>query len=79
MPPALIQQARNVELQRLQEMHRTVWEDALTGDREAIGTVLRLMERRAKLLGLDAPAKIDADLTITKIERVIVKASDKDG
>ena len=58
MPRALIQQARNVELQRLQDMHKAVWDKAIGGDQAAIAVVIRLMERRAKLLGLDAPAKV---------------------
>ena len=65
MPESLIKQARNIELQRLQDMHRAVWMDAITGDREAITTVLKLMERRSKLLGLDSPAKMDVDSKLT--------------
>jgi hypothetical protein len=36
-----------------------VWTKALNGDVRAVDSVLRIMERRAKLLGLDAPTKID--------------------
>jgi hypothetical protein len=34
------------------------------GDNSAIATVLRIMERRAKLLGLDMPVKIAQDVTV---------------
>jgi hypothetical protein len=65
MPDSLVKQARNIELQRLQDMHKALWFDALSGDREAVVTVLRLMERRAKLLGLDSAAKVDLDNKLT--------------
>jgi hypothetical protein len=33
------------------------------GDNQAINTICRLMERRARLLGLDMPVKIEQDVT----------------
>ena len=36
----------------------------MQGDNSAIATVLRIMERRAKLLGLDMPVKIAQDVTV---------------
>ena len=64
MPDSLLKHARNIELQRLQDMHRAVWMDAITGDQDAIATVLKLMERRTKLLGLDSPTKMSSTTTI---------------
>ena len=55
---ALVGQQRQVELQRLDVVLQAVWEKACTGDLFAIDRYLKIAERRAKLLGLDAPAKV---------------------
>lgn len=50
---------RALDIARIDRMIQGVWPKATTGnDYPAIDRVLRLMERRAKLLGLDAPTKI---------------------
>ena len=43
---------------RLDRLHQAVWDAAINGDCYAIDRVLKLMERRAKLFGLDAPNKV---------------------
>jgi hypothetical protein len=53
---------RAVELERLDRLQVAVWNRALKGDDRAIATVLRLMERRAKLLGLDEAIKVQAQV-----------------
>lgn len=45
------------ELSRLDAMLQGVWPDARKGGQGAIDRVLKIMERRSKLLGLDAPEK----------------------
>jgi putative sterol carrier protein len=42
-----------IELERLDAMLLGLWRDARTGDVKAIGSVLKIMDRRAKYLGLD--------------------------
>lgn len=49
---------RELELQRLDEMFLVVFEQAEGGHLEAVDRALKIMDRRAKLLGLDAPAKV---------------------
>ncbi len=49
------EELRQLELERLDRMHQAVWASAEQGNHEAIDTVLKLMNRRAKLRGLDAP------------------------
>jgi len=49
---------RQLELERLDTMLMGLWTPAARGDHAAIDRVLKIMERRARLLGLDAPAKI---------------------
>ena len=47
-----------LEANRLDALQMGVWSDAVKGDIPAINAVLKIMERRAKLLGLDAPTKV---------------------
>lgn len=51
-------QVRTLELQRLDNMFRHAFEAIEKGDIRAIDQALRCMVRRAKLLGLDMPAKL---------------------
>ena len=48
---------RRLESDRLDRLQRGFWPAAIEGDGEAADRVLRIMARRAKLLGLDAPTK----------------------
>lgn len=47
------EELRALELYRLDELHRAVWSKALRGNLAAVDRVLKIMERRAKLCGLD--------------------------
>ncbi len=53
------------EISRLDGMLCGLWDLATSGDVQAVDRVLRIMERRSKLLGLDAPVRVghggDAD------------------
>lgn len=49
---------RQVELARLDALHEVVWTMALAGDLHAVDRVLRIAERRARLMGLDAPTRV---------------------
>jgi len=51
-------EVRKLELARLDRAQRSAWERMLHGDLDALGKVLKVMEHRAKLLGLAAPEKI---------------------
>jgi len=46
---------RRIELERLDKMYQSLWEQIESGSTRAIEMGLRIMERRAKLTGLDAP------------------------
>ena len=48
---------------RLDHLLQSVWTQAKEGDLKAVGTVLSIEERRAKLHGLDAVTKSALDLT----------------
>ena len=53
------EEARAVELARLDAMLKPLWPSAQRGNLKAIAAVLRLMERRAAYLGLDAPTRTE--------------------
>lgn len=46
---------RSMELRRLDELLSGLWPDATDGDTDAVSAVLRVMKRRAKMLGIDEP------------------------
>lgn len=66
------EQVRELEIDRLDRMLLALQPKIDAGDTRAIDTALRIMERRARLLGLDAPQSIDVtskgDALITRIE-----------
>lgn len=53
------EQVVSLELARLDRLLRGVWTDAIDGDVKAIGSALKIMERRAKYLNLDAAVAPD--------------------
>jgi hypothetical protein len=54
---------REQELDRVDRLQLALWPNAMKGDTRAVLTIVRLMERRAKLLGLDMPIKIEQEVT----------------
>ena len=54
---------REQELDRIDRLQLAAWPNAMKGSERAILAIVRLMERRAKLLGLDAPTRIQQDVT----------------
>jgi len=58
-----LDEMRKLESMRLDDLHFLLWPSAMQGDIPAINAILKIMERRAKLWGLDAPTKIMADIT----------------
>lgn len=54
-----------LELERLDRMQLAVYEDAIKGDDKKIQTVLKIQERRAKYLGLDAEPERDTNSAVT--------------
>jgi hypothetical protein len=58
------EEVRKLELDRLDAMLNAIWPQALSGDLKAIDSVLRLMDRRARYLGLDAPVRVDIEADV---------------
>ena len=55
------EQLRALELERLDALLKGCWTAATAGDSESTRVALKVLERRAKLLGLDAPTKTPED------------------
>jgi hypothetical protein len=51
------------ELRKLDLLERRVFRDALNGDVKAVDRVLAIMKRRADMLGLDAAAKVQVEIS----------------
>jgi hypothetical protein len=60
--PQAPEEHRQQELDRLDRMQVALWPRAMKGDDKAINTIIRLMERRARLVGIDAPQRIQAEV-----------------
>ena len=60
--PQAVEEHRWQELDRLDRMQVALWPRAMKGDDKAINTIVRLMERRARLVGMDAPTRIQAEV-----------------
>jgi DNA-binding CsgD family transcriptional regulator len=62
--------AKILELERLDEIQTSFYDIALEGDTKAADVVFKAMDRRAKLLGLDAPERksIDANIQVGWLE-----------
>ncbi len=53
------EEVRTIELERIDALFKVMYARALRGDYGATDRCIRLMDRRAKYLGLDAPKSID--------------------
>lgn len=61
-----VAEVRKLEMERLDALLLSVWHKALGGDTKAVMASLRIMERRASLMGLDAPIKRADTITINR-------------
>lgn len=68
--------AKGKDLQRTERLIQALWQDAIKGKWLATDRVLSLMQHRAKLLGLEAPAKQDLNLNHVIREYVGINPED---
>jgi hypothetical protein len=54
-----VAEMRAVEGERLDALQRAVWAAAISGDTDAIKSVLAIMTRRARLFGLNMPDRVE--------------------
>ncbi len=59
-----VESVRQVESDRLDLAQSAIWQGVTQGDIPSINTLLRIMQRRAALLGLDMPVKVQQEVTI---------------
>lgn len=68
---------RAMEVSRLDALVNSIWDAAMRGNLLAIDRVVKIMERRAKMLGLDSVERME-DMTVEEIaleaQRVIQQA-----
>lgn len=64
------EEIRSLEMTRLDDLQSAIWSDCMEGKLTAIDRVLKIMERRSKLVGLDAPERLDvkADLKLEQMK-----------
>ena len=81
-----LEENRTEELDRLESLLRAIWARAVAGDLKTIDRVLNISDAKRKLLGLDAPAKLDhrvllqeaqalADETGVSVEELVAEAT----
>lgn len=61
---------RELELGRLDSLQQSIWPKAMDGDPRAIEAALKILDRRAKLLGLDSAIKLEV-LTVDALDAQI--------
>jgi hypothetical protein len=62
-----VEVARQLELVRLDCLLQAQWGKAMAGSTDAATACLKIMERRSKYLGLDAPLKINVEDRIRQV------------
>lgn len=60
---ALASEGRELHRARLETALTAIWDRVLSGDLRAIAMMLRILERDAKLYGLDMPVKTEIEVT----------------
>ena len=58
----VVNDLREMELRRLDDLFRSMYPTALKGNFQAVDRCLKIMERRSKITGLDAPEKTQSDV-----------------
>ena len=60
---AINSEMRELHRQRLEIALKAIWPQVIQGDFEAIKLMLKILERDAKLYGIDAPIKTEVEVT----------------
>ncbi len=73
-----VQEYRTVAGEQIDALVSGLWADATTGNADAARTVLLCLGRKAKLFGLDAPAKSEyTDQTAVDLMRIVSAKADE--
>ncbi|MBB3040173.1 hypothetical protein [Hoyosella altamirensis] len=63
IPKAEADELRALETEKLNQLEKAWWPSAIAGDDKAAGVILKIIDRRARMLGLDLPTKHILDAT----------------
>jgi hypothetical protein len=69
-----LEEYRDLELERLDRLQVAVWGKAVTGDIRALDSVLRIIDRRTRILGLEAPKEVNLKAEVTTYDRNTIDA-----
>jgi hypothetical protein len=73
-----VETARDIEAERYDQLQQAIWAKCLNGDTWAIDRALKLMDQRARLLGLNKPVPQTFNLvTETDVDRAIRELTEK--
>ena len=72
-----VEELRRVEGARLDTMLTALWAKAVTGQKEAVDLVLKIMKRRANLLGLDVPVEVHYSGEVAVKHTLLLKMGDR--
>lgn len=61
---AEVEEVRKEEQDRLDIAQAAIWAGVVQGDIPSITALIRIMERRARLLGLDMPTRVQQEVTV---------------
>ena len=59
-----VNETRQVEMDRLDIAQAAIWNNVMSGEVPSVMALMKIMERRAKLLGLDMPTKSQIEVTV---------------
>jgi hypothetical protein len=59
-----VEEVRREEQDRLDIAQAAIWGNVIRGEIPSVLALMRIMERRAKLLGLDMPVKVQQEVTV---------------
>lgn len=72
-----VDELRKVECSRLDEIMGGLWSRAVTGKKDAVDAVLKIMRRRASLLGLDIPVEVHWKGELEVKHHILLKMGDR--
>lgn len=64
---------RKQERDRLDKLQFALWDSAISGDVHASQQVLKIIDRRAKLLGLDAPQQVEVSASDVDLDATVAR------
>jgi hypothetical protein len=64
-----LEELRDMELDRLDRLQAAIWGKALNGDVRSLDAVLRIIDRRARILGLEAPKEVNLKAEVATYDR----------